>query len=179
MLRIAVMTVLAAFLWPGASQAADITDIVMERGIIIHAPDNAASGKLPAVIVMHGGGGSAAQVRRQTGMDAVADKNGFVAVYPEGTTGLAGKFGTWNAGDCCGAAKKKDVDDVAFISAVIDRLVHDLQVPRTDAQRHLGAGCELSNGRIDRKGEPLATRHRKAHAPVIAEPFQLRPCFEV
>lgn len=113
------------------------------RGFIIHVPDDLKGRKdVPVVIVMHGGGGNADGMRKQTGMDAVADKNGFIAVYPEGTGGLlSGKMRTWNAGACCGAAARKKTDDVAFISRMIDFLVSDYAA---DASRIYATGH--SNG---------------------------------
>ena len=35
---------------------------------------------------------------------------------------------TWNADNCCGYAHRQNVDDVGFISALIEELVADYQV---------------------------------------------------
>jgi polyhydroxybutyrate depolymerase len=103
---------------------------------------------------MHGGGGSARSMRQRTGMDGIADRNGFIAVYPEGTAALLGDLRTWNAGKCCGTAVKKNIDDVGFISALIDKIVKKYGV---DARRIYATGhsngaqmsyrlaCELSD----------------------------------
>ena len=75
----------------------------MDRSYEIDLP--AAAGReraLPAVLVFHGGGGSAASVRKQTGMSVKGSAEGFVAVYPQGSGGIAGRLRTWNAGSCCG-----------------------------------------------------------------------------
>ena len=48
--------------------------------------------KLPAVIVFHGGGGSADSVRRQSRMSAKGEAEGFIVVYPQGSGGIAGKL---------------------------------------------------------------------------------------
>jgi polyhydroxybutyrate depolymerase len=140
-----------------------------ERSFVVHTPEKLAGGKnLPVVIVLHGGGGDAAGVMRQTGMNAVADKNGFLAVYPEGTPAmLSDHMRTWNAGRCCGAAMRKKIDDVGFISAVIDRLIaaHGADPARIYVTGHSNGAqltyrlvCELS-GRIaaaaPNAGEPL------------------------
>jgi polyhydroxybutyrate depolymerase len=97
------------------------------RSFVVHIPDSLKGQKgLPVVIVMHGGGGNAEGMRHQTGMDGIADKNGFIAVYPEGNSGLLmARMRTWNAGVCCGAAARKKTDDVAFISEMIDFLVSE------------------------------------------------------
>lgn len=95
------------------------------RDFYVHVPPQAAAGKmLPVVIALHGGGGNALQFAQQTGLDAVADKYGFLAVYPEGTGAfIRQSIRTWNAGRCCGGAARGKIDDVGFISAVIDKLV--------------------------------------------------------
>jgi polyhydroxybutyrate depolymerase len=71
---------------------------------------------LPLVIALHGGLANMGQMRSLTGYDALSDREGFLAAYPDGV------LTTWNAGDCCGAAKIGKVDDVGFLSRLIDRL---------------------------------------------------------
>ncbi|WP_077686651.1 alpha/beta hydrolase family esterase [Tessaracoccus aquimaris] len=69
------------------------------------------------VVVLHGGGGSAATAEAAYGWDRAADRHGFVVVYPE-SVGQA-----WNAGSCCGRAQTVDVDDVGFVGAVVAELL--------------------------------------------------------
>jgi polyhydroxybutyrate depolymerase len=89
-------------------------------------------------------------------MDAVADANGFIAVYPDGIGGVAGNenLRTWNGGQCCGPAQREDVDDVAFISALLDELSasHAVDSTRVFAVGHSNGGimayrlaCELAD----------------------------------
>lgn len=104
------------------------------RGAIVHRPEGVA-GPVPLVLVLHGGFGSALAVQQVYGWDEVADEAGFVVAYPDG----AGR--SWNAGDCCGAAEADDVDDVAFLEAVIDDLGAALPI---DPRRVYVAG--MSNG---------------------------------
>ncbi len=117
--------------------AADFTHKIIvgkdERSFFVHVPDNVKDRRnLPVVIVMHGGGGDAAGVRRQTGMDEVADRNGFIAVYPQGTPALLSeKMRTWNVGPCCGKAGRTHVDDVGFISKLIDFMIANYGADRT------------------------------------------------
>lgn len=99
-----------------------------DRSYIVHIPPN-AGGPLPVVINFHGGGSNAAQQEKFSGMDAVADREHFIVVYPNGT-GRAG-FLVWNAGTCCGAAPAKRIDDVAFTRAVIADLAKRTPVDRT------------------------------------------------
>jgi polyhydroxybutyrate depolymerase len=60
----------------------------------------------------------------QASADSVADEEGFVVVYPDGT----GPVPTWNAGECCGFAAREDVDDVGFVVALIDQLEVELAI---------------------------------------------------
>lgn len=46
----------------------------------------------------------------------MADREGFVVVYPDGTG--RGPFLTWNAGTCCVGSVVRRVDDVGFALAV-------------------------------------------------------------
>ena len=126
------LILIAAFAFSCPAFAADYTDSVQHREFEVHIPDTVAGQEnLPVVIAMHGGGGNAAQFRKQTGFDAIADRNGFMVVYPEGTGALIGNMRTWNAGRCCGTAVKKNVDDVGFISAMIDKLAQKYGIDRT------------------------------------------------
>jgi polyhydroxybutyrate depolymerase len=126
----------------GASTAAGDTLVTLTSGglprdYLVHRP-LAGAGKLPAVLVFHGGGGDAAGMARMTGFDQVADRHGFVAVYPDGYRR------SWNDGRGPDTkAGRAGVDDVAFVSAVIDQLVADDNV---DPGRVYVTG--LSNGAI-------------------------------
>ena len=94
-----------------------------ERTYLLHLPP-AYDGKkiLPLVIVLHGGGGNAPGAVRMTGFSEKADKEGFVAVYPNGSGRLKDRLLTWNSGNCCGYALDRNVDDVGFIRVLIDEL---------------------------------------------------------
>jgi polyhydroxybutyrate depolymerase len=85
---------------------------------------------LPVVIVFHGGGGSADSVRRQTRISAKGEAEGFIAVYPQGSGGIAGKLKTWNAGTCCGHAMQQRIDEIAFVVALLDDLQATVAIDR-------------------------------------------------
>ena len=72
------------------------------------------------VFAFHGGGGEAEGFKRYAGLDAVADREGLLVVYPNGTGILLRRLLTWNAGDCCGYAMNQRVDDVGFAIAALD-----------------------------------------------------------
>jgi polyhydroxybutyrate depolymerase len=96
----------------------------------------------PLVVALHGTGGSAKQMERMYGLNEKAASSGFVLLYPEGIRN-DGPLGlrSWNAGQCCEDAMKKNVDDVGFISTLIDRIVADFRI---DSKRVYVTG--MSNG---------------------------------
>jgi polyhydroxybutyrate depolymerase len=91
----------------------------------------------PVVLVFHGAGGTGEAIARSTGFDAQAERNGFLAVYPNGV----GR--TWNAGACCGPAQQLGVDDVGFVSRLLDKLATQYRV---DRKRIFATG--MSNGGV-------------------------------
>lgn len=112
-----------------------------ERSFRVHVPPGYDKNTpTPAVILLHGGGGSAQQLENgSSNMDPIADREGFVTVYPDGT----GVIKTWNAGNCCGKAVADGIDDVAFVGALLDDLEAKLCI---DARRVFATG--MSNGAI-------------------------------
>ncbi len=73
-------------------------------------------------------------------MDAAADRDGFVAVYPNGT-GRSTQALTWNAGGCCAYAARHKIADVGFTRAMLDDLASRVHIDRA---RIYATG--LSNG---------------------------------
>jgi polyhydroxybutyrate depolymerase len=104
----------------------------------LHVPEGLRSDEpVPLLVALHGGGGSGEQYSRSSQWDSVADAEGFVVVYPDGTGGIP----TWNAGECCGAAARDDTDDVGLVDALIDHLAATLPI---DEERVVATGH--SNG---------------------------------
>lgn len=131
----------AAALAPGDHEFA-LTHKALRRSYIVHVPPQAVSGKpLPVVINFHGGGGNARAHKQYSRMDAAADRDGYIAVYPNGTGGIAERFLTWNAGTCCGAAAAARMDDVGYTLALLDDLAGRMPLDRA---RIYATG--LSNG---------------------------------
>lgn len=124
---------------PGTSEG--VIDFGGRRSFRVFVPSGAEAGRpLPVVLVFHGGGGSAEQIQTDSArMDAIAEREGFLTVYPEGTGVLA----TWNGGLCCGRAVEAEVDDVGFVGALLDHLEAELCV---DPSRVFATG--MSNGAI-------------------------------
>jgi polyhydroxybutyrate depolymerase len=87
-----------------------------ERTYRLYVPASLPDGPAPLVIGLHGGFGSGEQFAHTGRFDAQAEAGAFIAAYPDGT----GIVPTWNGGRCCGYAVREDVDDIAFVEAVID-----------------------------------------------------------
>lgn len=123
----------------GTTTVASIVVGGATRSFRVHVPPTPKQ-PAPVVLVLHGGGGSGEQIETKSAeMDPIADREGFVAVYPDGT----GALKTWNGGNCCGKAVQDGIDDVAFVSALLDDLASKLCV---DERRVFATG--MSNGAI-------------------------------
>jgi polyhydroxybutyrate depolymerase len=90
-----------------------------------------ASGALPVMIAYHGGGGDARGFRNYAGLDAIANREHFIVVYPNGTGRLPDRLLTFNGGGCCGYAEENRIDDVGFTLALLDDLANRTPIDRT------------------------------------------------
>ncbi|HEU0198472.1 MAG TPA: PHB depolymerase family esterase, partial [Nevskiaceae bacterium] len=82
----------------------------------VHLPVGYRSSRSwPLVIAFHGLFGTPAEFEKLTGLDAVADHDGFIVVYPRGIKK------SWAAG-VNAPADRAGVDDVAFVSAMLGQL---------------------------------------------------------
>jgi polyhydroxybutyrate depolymerase len=114
------------------------------RTYLVHVPPGAQDSPIPVLLAFHGGGGNASGFQAYAELDRVADREGFLVVYPNGTGPLPNRLLTWNAGDgCCGYALTNAVNDVGFAASVIADL--ELRV-RIDRKRTYATGH--SNGAI-------------------------------
>ncbi len=166
--------------FPAGTTAGTVTVSGLVRTFRVHVPPSYVHGKAtPVVLMLHGGGGSALQLETQSAkMDPIADRERFITVYPDGV----GVVKTFNAGICCGKAASDDVDDVAFIGALLDQVEAKLC---TDLRRVFASG--MSNGALmsHRLACELSTRIA-AIAPVAGTigvptctPTRPVPIFEV
>ena len=87
------------------------------------------SSRFPLVIALHGTAGKAIQMERDYGLTEKANASDFIVVYPEGVRNN-GPLGvrTWNAGSCCDYAKDNNINDVGFISTLIDWLIDNYRI---------------------------------------------------
>ena len=86
------------------------------RRYSIYVPPTVGIGPRPLIISMHGGGGTAQLQAAMSQLVKLAQAQQIVVAFLEGN----GVIQTFNAGDCCGTAQTQDIDDVAYVRAVID-----------------------------------------------------------
>ncbi len=139
----------------------------IRRTYILYRPAQLSQQRaVPLVIALHGGYGEAANFAQTTGFNQVADRNGFMVVYPNGVDKH------WADGRDPSADK---VDDVSFIRALIDHLVSTQGVDpkRVYVTGHSNGGtmtlrlaCELSD-RIAAFAS-VAANFTTAYAPLCA-----------
>jgi polyhydroxybutyrate depolymerase len=134
---------------PSALPAGEISRTIIhdgrERSYIIYVPVSLNWSQPPALVfVFHGGTGNAQNAIHMTGFHQIADQNGFLVVYPNGTGRLSDdKLLTWNAGNCCGYAYEEKVDDVGFVRAIVTDLETVIKI---DPKRIYATG--MSNGAL-------------------------------
>jgi len=128
----------------GMAQRASFIHDNLERTYHIHVPSlYDESVQLPLVIALHGRGGTGESMVIVTRKDfnKLADKDGFLVVYPDGIEL------NWNDGrmdeEANDRAHRENIDDVGFISALIDSMIKDYNI---DPKRVYVTG--ISNGAI-------------------------------
>ncbi|MCX6257176.1 MAG: T9SS type A sorting domain-containing protein [Bacteroidia bacterium] len=105
------------------------------RSFIVHVPASINStSHLPLVFVLHRSGGNANLMLTKTNYNNIADTANFIVCYPNGVDG-------WADGLMATGADSAGVDDVGFISALIDTLKNHFNI---DSSRVYAEG--LSNG---------------------------------
>jgi len=125
----------------------------LERTYLVHVPPSSSTARpMPLLIVFHGGGGTGQGMVSLTfgGLNTLADNEEFIVVYPDG---IEKQWNDGREGDFTLAHREK-IDDVGFISALIDHLS---QKHKIDSKRIYATGisngammsyrlaCELSN----------------------------------
>jgi polyhydroxybutyrate depolymerase len=107
----------------------------LTRTFHVYRPTGITS-SAPLVVFLHGGFGSGAEAEKYYAWDGEADAHGFLVAYPDGYDHA------WNVGGgCCGEPASKNIDDVAFISAMVAQIEREAPI---DARRVYATG--ISNG---------------------------------
>ncbi len=110
----------AATVLANRSEARDLYGEIAVDGVgrtyTVYVPDRVRErrGSVPVVIVLHGARGDGARVRRVMGLDPIAEREGFVAVYPDSLGPV------WNDGR---GFPRTHSDDVEFLARLKESLV--------------------------------------------------------
>lgn len=91
-----------------------------ERNYLLHLPP-APEGR-PLIIALHALGSNPLLMEAMTDLSSMADREGFIVAYPEGFKSSEAGIRSWNARFCCRDAKEEGVDDIGFLSALIDEM---------------------------------------------------------
>jgi polyhydroxybutyrate depolymerase len=85
----------------------------MTRTYDVFSPPVGATGRVPALVVLHGRKTSVTVEESRDGLIQLAKQGKALVVYPTG-------FGqSWNAGACCGPAQVAGVDDLTFLTDLV------------------------------------------------------------
>ena len=137
MFRTAILILSIGYALGGAhaDEVLTFTHQGVARTATVHAPADLPAGPAPVVIGLHGRHQSVASLREWLHLDATADRERFLAVYPEALEL------EWNYGrpivSPMPVANGETVDDVGFIRLIIDNLV---ETRRADPARVYVAG---------------------------------------
>ena len=133
-MRLPILSLLLLVSWIEPTMATEIsaTELtfavrgIKRRAILVNESTNQSL--RPAVLVLHGGKGSAEEMRKRTGFDAIAVAENFSVIYAEGTTWGRG-FHAWNTGYLQRQQVGK-ADDIGYFDTLIDLLVKDHHIDR-------------------------------------------------
>jgi polyhydroxybutyrate depolymerase len=114
-------------LWPAAakSQGAlvpgettmSITIGGLNRTFLVHVPPSYTGlTSVPLVLDLHGLGSNSSQQAGLSGFREKSDEAGFIVAWPQGVRN------SWNAYGCCGTADFLNINDPAFLRAVVARI---------------------------------------------------------
>lgn len=101
----------------------------VEREYIIHVPENLTE-DFPIVFVIHGYTGSAEGIAAYTGMNSIAEREGFIAVYPQGTIDSNGNT-FFNVG--YEFNDDSSINDVSFIRELVRSISQEFNLKRKKA----------------------------------------------
>lgn len=142
------------------------------RTYLVHLPPNySKETPLPLVLAFHGGGGNAQNMVNMSGFNQKADKENFIVVYPNGSGRTDNILLTFNAIGCCSYAMEQNIDDVKFISGLIDKISAEYAV---DKKRVYATGFS-NGGLISNRLAAEIPEKIAAIAPVSGTIFESSP----
>ena len=108
------------------------SDVEPRRGALLTSPPDPASGAaratpgaMPLVVVVHGLGFDAELMASATSWPEFTANHRVVVAFAQGVEA------SFNAGTCCGAAVAEDIDDVGYLTSVIDAVANLYPVDRS------------------------------------------------
>jgi polyhydroxybutyrate depolymerase len=150
---------------PATEQRQDITvDGVARWYLLTTPPTQAGAGPLPVVVDLHGLGEGATIEALTTQFGVLAPRDGFIAVFPEGTGSPVG----WDIAPATSAHPNHDID---FMNAMLDALdAHQC----VDTSRIYATG--LSDGALFTSLLACTVAHRLAAFAPVAGAVMPTPC---
>ncbi len=123
----------------------------LERAYYLHIPPSYRnSTAAPLVVALHGGGGNGQKMDKLSRLSLLADQGSFIVAYPDAVERH------WNDGRGLSKyrSQKENIDDVGFISNMIDVIATEYNIDREQvyvtgasngAMMSLRLGCELAH----------------------------------
>jgi polyhydroxybutyrate depolymerase len=110
------------------TSAAAPDDVLAGRPFDVFVPSTyTESTPMPLVVLLHGYTSTGELQERYFGLQPLAEERGFLYVHPTGTRDATGQP-FWNATDACCNLYGAAVDDVAYLTAVIESVQRDYSV---------------------------------------------------
>src|SRR5687767_12465191 len=102
----------------------------LERRFLLHVPTGYdGTSAVPVLLMFHGAGGTARWTVQETGWTEKADRDGFLAVFPDGVPANPAEPPSfrrnpqlWNDGSGRGVIGRLNIDDVGFVHALLDQV---------------------------------------------------------
>jgi len=122
----------------------------LQRHYRVYVPKSyTAEEPVPLLIVFHMLTGSGRTVEWLTHFNSIAEREGFIVVYPDGYKA------SWAEGSGLYAADQERVDDVLFTSALIDKLTNEYAI---DTNRVFATGFSSGGFMVQRLGCELSDK---------------------
>lgn len=97
----------------------------LKRNYTLVVPNLKRTKNLGLLLALHGGGGTSETMSTKTDFHSYGEKYAFVTVYPQGY------LKKWNSGHIGTEAPEAQVDDVHFLSTLIDELSRSLKLDKS------------------------------------------------
>lgn len=124
----AVAMVTAAALTGCSKSPPPTNSLVLARPYDVDVPAGLDKSKpAPLIVLLHGYGANGFVQDAYFGFNALADARGVLVAHPDGTLD-AGLKRFWNADDACCDLAHTDIDDVAYLNAVVDDMEQNFNI---------------------------------------------------